>query len=107
MTHDIGLNLDYQITPRDFFNITTSTKQVRTRKEIDYSAFNIIDGKQYDLSPFNTRFANRYWMGNYTLYYRHSMKNKAKDYFSINANFGFMDAIEDVDTKYQDGTRLL
>lgn len=105
MTHDIGLNLDYQITPRDFFNITTSTKQVRTRKEIDYSAFNIIDGKQYDLSPFNTRFANRYWMGNYTLYYRHSMKNKAKDYFSINANFGFMDAIEDVDTKYQDGTQ--
>lgn len=105
LSHDIGLGLDYQITPRDFFNITTSTKQLRTRKEIDYSAFNIIDGTQYDLSPFNTRFANRYWMGNYTLYYRHSMKNKTKDYLSVNANFGFMDAVEDVDTKYQDGTQ--
>lgn len=103
-TNTIGFNADYQITPRDFFNITTSTKQVRTIREIDYSAFNIIGGIQHDLSPFNTRFANRYWMGNYTLYYRHSMKNKTKDYLSINANFGFMDAVEDVDTKYQDGT---
>lgn len=104
ISNNIGLNVDYQITPRDFFNITTSTKQVRTIKEIDYSAFNIIDGMQHDLSPFNTRFANRYWMGNYTLYYRHTMKNKTRDYLSINANFGFMDAVEDADTKYQDET---
>lgn len=104
ITNNIGFNVDYQITPRDFFNITTSTKQVRTIREIEYSAFNIIDGVQHDLSPFDTRFANRYWMGNYTLFYRHSMKKKTKDYLSVNANFGFMDAVEDVDTKYQDGT---
>lgn len=104
ISNNIGLNADYQITPRDFFNLTTSTKQIRTRKEIDYSAFHIIDGTQHDLSPFDTRFANSYWIGNYTLYYRHTMKNKAKDYLSVNANFGFMDAVEDVDTKYEDGT---
>ena len=97
--NDFGLNLDYHITSNDFFNITTSTKFTRADKSIDYSTTNLGD--------LNSQFNNDYFIGNYTLYYRHTMQDKQTDYLSVNANFGYMDATEDINSTYDSGIEYI
>lgn len=98
-TNDFGLNIDYHISPNDFFNLTTSTKLVRADKRITYKTSNVRD--------FALNFESDYFIGNYTLYYRHTMKNKHMDYLSVNANIAYMNASECSDSKYDNGLRFI
>lgn len=99
VVNDFGLYFDYHISPNDFFNVTMSNKLVNTDKEIGYIAS--------DLNNFTTRFKSNYFIGNYTLYYRHTMTNKPADYLSFNANIGVMDATEENGSIYNDGTNFI
>lgn len=94
-TNEFGLNLDYYITSNDFFNITTNSQFVKTDKLIDYSTT--------PKNDFSSRFTNNYFIGNYTLYYRHSMRSKSTDFLSMTANLGYMNALEDVYSEYKSG----
>lgn len=103
VSNNIGLNLDYYISPKDFFNITTRTSLIRADKGVQYTPYTLDDNIRNDLSGFHTRFRNDYVIGNYTLFYRRTFA-KASNYLSVNTNIGFMNATEDVNTKYEDGT---
>lgn len=98
-TNELGLNLDYHISPNDFFNLSTSTQFVHADKSIDYITS--------DLNDFTAQFLNKYFIGNYTLYYRHTMTNKPADYISINANIGVMSAKEESGSTYKNGANFI
>lgn len=106
VTNNIGFNLDYYISPKDFFNVTTQTRLVRTNKGILYNPYTIENDVYKNLPDFLTRFRNDYVIGNYTLFYRRTFAQK-NDYLAINTNIGFMNATEDVDTKYENDTSYL
>ncbi|CDN32677.1 putative TonB-dependent outer membrane receptor protein [Mucinivorans hirudinis] len=99
ITNGIGLNVDYYLSANDFLNLTTRSQFVRADKNIAYTAT--------DFADFDARISSSYFIGNYTLFYRRTMKNKLTDYFSVNANFGFMNATEDSQTRYGDGMEFL
>lgn len=106
VTNNFGLNLDYYISPKDFFNVTTQTSLVRADKNIHYSPYTVEDTVFSNQTDFQTQYLSDYVIGNYTLFYRRTLA-KTSDYLSINGNIGFMNAIEDTDTKYEDGTTYL
>lgn len=103
LDHTFNLNLDWNITKRDYFNITTQTELISADKRYQYNQlFTDINGDTTNiLSPYNQRFAHNYFIGNYTLHYKHTMKNKDTDFISLTSNIGYSDNKDISNTIYE------
>lgn len=109
MDHTFNLNLDWHISPDDYFNITTQTDLSRAGKHYlydqiytDTSGDTVLNG-----GPFRRRLGYSYAIGNYTLHYRHTLKNKRSDWFAITGNAGFTKGYDDSRTVYEEDSRSI
>lgn len=111
LDHTIDFNLDWHITPDDYFNITTNTMAYSTAdKTTMYEQYyRDMDGNNLaNLSPFSTRYAYEQFNGNYTVFYKHTMREKKTDYLTVNANIGYNRSKDLSQTVYeQDGREIV
>lgn len=105
-SHNVLLNLDYHISSKDFFNVTTSTKFFDRDRDIHNKVYRTVDGVETELPGFITQNKTNIATGNYTLFYRHLMK-KSTDYLSLNMNYNFNNTEYDTETLYDDGKLLV
>lgn len=107
MDHTFNLNLDWHVSPDDYFNITTQTDLSRADKHYLYDqVYTDISGDTvFTGSPFRRSLGYSYAIGNYTLHYRHTLKNKRSDWFAITGNAGFTKGYDDSRTVYEDDVR--
>ena len=106
-TNSVDLNLDYHMSELDFLNITTRSRIINSSKKIRYNSYTIDDDIEEDNRLFDTRFATDYFIGNYTAFYRHRMKEKAGDFISINANFTYTDGKDRTESIYEQGSSFI
>ncbi|MGL4993048.1 MAG: TonB-dependent receptor plug domain-containing protein [Bacteroidales bacterium] len=106
-TNSVDLNLDYHISQQDFLNITTRSRIINSSKKIRYESYILEDGKEDENIAFDTRFATDYFIGNYTAFYRHKIKDKAGDHISINTNFTYTDGKDRTESLYEQGSSFV
>lgn len=108
LDHTIDFNMDWYISDLDYFNITTQTDvSSRSGRHYDYTQFytDSAGDTVSVLDPFYQYSSYNDFIGNYTLYYRHTMKDKSSDYISLTANVGYMEGISTYLARYETGDR--
>lgn len=100
-THNLGVNVDFYLNPKNFINISTSQNLISVDKYLNNTGYSIKQGNTVALTPFTNRNASDYIAGNYTLFYRRTMKKEGR-FFSANVNFHYMDGKEMSDFQYKD-----
>jgi len=110
LDHTFNVNLDWHITKNDYFNITTKTELSGADKINIYNQFytNAEGDTTSLLSPFSQQFKHNYFIGNYTLHYKHTMKDKETDYISVTSNIGYTDNEDGTKSVYEiDGREVV
>ena len=98
-SHDINLSLDYYISEKDFFNLSTKTSLTDNTKKAYKAEFTQLNDVITKHPDFQTRYASNYTVGNYTAFYKHTF-NKVSDYITINGNFNFQNSKENTNSYY-------
>lgn len=104
--HEINFSLDYYISSKDFFNFSSRMYLWDSDSRTNLKAYNILDGQTIELPDFTTKKKSKYTIGNYTAFYRRTLK-KESDYFSLNANFNFQNTDNDTDSYYSNNETFL
>lgn len=101
--HTFNVNFDWHISPNDYFNITTQTDLSASNKHYDYEQ--VYTDATGDIvltdSPLKKKLGYDYTIGNYTMHYRHTLRNKRTDWLALTGNFGFTKGHDDSWTKYE------
>lgn len=108
LSHTVNFNMDWYISQWDYFNITTQTDiSDRGVKSFDFTQYytDAAGDTTSVLDSFNRTAEDNYFVGNYTMYYRHTMREKSTDYFSATANIGYTDGFTSYLSVYGDDVR--
>jgi Outer membrane receptor for ferrienterochelin and colicins len=101
--HDINFSLDYQLSEKKFFNLSTRTSFSNNDKKINRTVSTSQNGLHTNQPSFFTKYKAKYVTGNYAAFYRHNSDREGTS-FSINTNFNFQKSDDNENSFYEDGT---
>lgn len=105
LSHNLKFDVDYYISQKDFFNISTLTKSFKRDRSISSENRMIVDDMVTELPGFISRNKANITNGNYMFFYRRQLSAPDNN-LSVSANFNFDKTTYETEIIYADDRTL-